>query len=118
MQKGCLQLESQHPIQVTLWDGRKRKEWVGFGGWLLVNLIRRDSRQVAPYTPQICCVQSKRLWVSFFLFEIYLIVNCESYKMTFLRRAPFYSWIYFFSPLSLSFAVSSTSSGLQTANRI
>lgn len=29
----------------------------------------------------------------------------------------FYSWMYFFRPLSLSLAVSSTSSGLHTAKR-
>lgn len=49
--------------------------------------------------------------------EVKLILYFLPYLTAQAGNASLYSWMYFFNPLNLSFAVSSTSSGLQTAKR-
>lgn len=49
--------------------------------------------------------------------EVKLIIYFLAYSTAQAGNVRLYSWMYFFSPLNLSFAVSSTSSGLQTAKR-
>lgn len=56
----------------------------------------------------VCPVPAEVKLIIYFLFALF---NRPS------RNVSLYSWMYFFSPLNLSFAVSSTSSGLQTAKR-